>query len=129
LFFLLRKVLFGFSEGAPPVGCRRVHSHRFSHEFPEDPPILPIDSAIEPNKYQVVIPLRVRQQIGVAVGDILEVKVERGKITLTPRSVVDRAIAEGLEDVRKGRVRGPFKTVDETIDSLKGRKRRTTAKA
>jgi hypothetical protein len=57
------------------------------------------------------------------------VKVERGKITLTPRSVVDRAIAEGLEDVRKGRVRGPFKTVDETIDSLKGRKRRTTAKA
>ena len=48
MFFLLRKVLFGFSEGAPPVGCRRVHSHRFSHEFPEDPPILPIDSAIEP---------------------------------------------------------------------------------
>jgi hypothetical protein len=40
--------LFGFSEGAPPVGCRRVHSHRFSHEFPEDPPILPIDSDIEP---------------------------------------------------------------------------------
>src|SRR5208283_765093 len=47
-FFLLRKVLFGFSEGAPPGRCRRVHSHRFSHEFPEDPPILPIDSAIEP---------------------------------------------------------------------------------
>jgi len=41
--------LFGFSEGAPPVGCRRVHSHRFSHEFPQEPPILPIDSAIEPN--------------------------------------------------------------------------------
>ena len=81
------------------------------------------------NKYQVVIPLRVREQIGVAVGDILEAKVERGKITLTPKSVVDRTIAEGLEDVRKGRVRGPFKTVDEMIDSLKGRKRRTTAKA
>ncbi len=81
------------------------------------------------NKYQVVIPLRVREQIGVAVGDILEAKVERGKITLTPKSVVDRAIAEGLEDVRKGRVRGPFKTVDEMIDSLKGRKRRPVAKA
>jgi hypothetical protein len=36
---------------------------------------------------------------------------------------------EGLEDVRKGRVRGPFNTVDEMIDSLKGRKRRTVAKA
>jgi hypothetical protein len=43
--------------------------------------------------------------------------------------MVDRVIAEGLEDVRKGRVRGPFKTVDEMIDSLKGRKRRITAKA
>ena len=40
--------------------------------------------------------------------------------------MVDRAIAEGLEDVRKGRVRGPFKTLDEMIDSLKGRKRRPT---
>ena len=81
------------------------------------------------NKYQVVIPRRVREQIGVAVGDILEAKVERGKITLTPKLVVDRAIAEGLGDVRKGRVRGPFNTVEEMIDSLKGRKRRTTAKA
>jgi bifunctional DNA-binding transcriptional regulator/antitoxin component of YhaV-PrlF toxin-antitoxin module len=74
-------------------------------------------------------PLRVREQVGVSVGDVLEAKVERGKITLTPKPVVDRAIAEGLEDVRKGWVRGPFKTVDETIDSLKGRKRRATAKA
>ena len=81
------------------------------------------------NKYQVVIPQRVREQIGVAVGDILEAKVERGKITLTPKSVVDRAIAEGLEDMRKGRMHGPFKTVEEMIDSLKGRKRRTVAKA
>jgi AbrB family looped-hinge helix DNA binding protein len=81
------------------------------------------------NKYQVVIPQRVRKQIGVAVGDILEAKVERGRITLTPKAVVDRAVAEALEDVRKGRVRGPFNTVDEMIDSLKGRKSRTIAKA
>ena len=81
------------------------------------------------NKYQIVIPQRVREQIGVAVGDILEAKVERGKITLTPKLMVDRAILEGLEDVRKGRVRGPFNRVDEMLDSLKGRKRRTIAKA
>jgi len=36
----------------PPVGCRRVHSHRFSHEIHEDPPILPIDSAIQPEKLE-----------------------------------------------------------------------------
>jgi len=81
------------------------------------------------NKFQVVIPQGVREQIGVAVGDLLEAKVERGRITFTPKSVVDRAIAEGLEDVRKGRVRGPFSTVDELIGSLKGRKRRTIRKA
>lgn len=81
------------------------------------------------NKFQVVIPQSVREQIGVAVGDILEAKVVRGRITLTPKSLVDRAIAEGLEDVRTGRVRGPFSSVDEMIDSLKGRKRRTVRKA
>jgi len=81
------------------------------------------------NKYQVVIPQGVREQIGVAVGDILEAKVERGRIVLTPKSLVDRAIAEGLEDVRKGRVRGPFHTADEMIGSFKGRKRPTIRKA
>ena len=81
------------------------------------------------NKFQVVIPQNVRKEIGVTVGDILEAKVERGRITLTPKSVVDRAIAEGLEDVRKRRVRGPFKSADEMIDSLKGRRSRTTREA
>ena len=30
------------------------------------------------NKYQVVIPLRVRQQIGVVIGDVLEAKAGKG---------------------------------------------------
>jgi hypothetical protein len=55
-------------------------------------------------------------------------KVKRRRINLTSKSVVDRAIAEGLENVRKGRVRGPFNTVDEMIESLKGRKRGVIAK-
>src|ERR1017187_2082055 len=39
---------FGFRRGRSPVGCRRVHSHRFTREFPRRSPILPTDSAIEP---------------------------------------------------------------------------------
>ena len=74
------------------------------------------------NKYQVVIPQSVRDQVGINVGDILEVRAHRGKITLSPKSVVDRAIAEGLEDIRSGRVRGPFDTVDEMLASLKGKR-------
>lgn len=70
------------------------------------------------NKYQVVIPERVRKEIGVEIGDVLEANVERGKITLTPKSVVDRGIAESLEEFRKGRSFGPFKTHREFIASL-----------
>ena len=57
-------------------------------------------------KYQVVIPQRVRQQIGVRVGDLLEAQAYKGKIGFTPKSMVDRALAEGLDDLKKGRVHG-----------------------
>jgi AbrB family looped-hinge helix DNA binding protein len=76
------------------------------------------------NKYQVVIPLDVRKEIGLHVGDLLEAKAERGRITLTPKSLVDRAIAEGLDDIERGRVHGPFNTVDEMLASLKGRSKK-----
>jgi hypothetical protein len=34
------------------------------------------------------------------------------------KSEVDREIAEGLEDLKKGRVYGPFKTAEEMIRFL-----------
>jgi AbrB family looped-hinge helix DNA binding protein len=80
------------------------------------------------NKYQVVIPRSVRDKIDIHIGDLLEARVERGKVTFSPKSVVDRAIAEGLEDIRKGRVRGPFDTVDEMLASLKGKRSKSAAR-
>lgn len=79
------------------------------------------------NKYQVVIPKELRRQMSLHVGDLLEAKVERGKITLTPKSVVDRAIAEALEDVRKGRIYGPFESADQLLASLKRRRKAARA--
>src|ERR1035441_5978913 len=38
LSFLPRKILFWFSEGRSPLGRRRVHSHRFTREFPRRSP-------------------------------------------------------------------------------------------
>jgi AbrB family looped-hinge helix DNA binding protein len=70
------------------------------------------------NKYQIVIPRDVREAVGVEVGDLLEAKVEGGKITFTPKSVVDRGIAESLADFAAGRSFGPFKTQKELISSL-----------
>jgi AbrB family looped-hinge helix DNA binding protein len=69
-------------------------------------------------KFQVTIPSEIREQLHLEEGGFLEAKMERGRIVLTPKAVVDRAavdaaIAEGLEDVRKGRVTAPFKNAKE----------------
>jgi AbrB family looped-hinge helix DNA binding protein len=72
-------------------------------------------------KGQVTIPTALRRRAGLSVGDLLEAKMERGKITLTPQSLVDRHIQEGLEDIRNGRTYGPFDSADEMIKSLQGK--------
>ena len=69
-------------------------------------------------KYQVTLPASVRRKAGLAVGDLLEAKVQGRKITLTPKSIVDRELALALEDVKKGRVFGPFSSAKDMIRSL-----------
>ncbi len=77
-------------------------------------------------KYQIVIPAKVRKMAGIQVGDFLMAGYEKGKITLTPQAVIDRkhlaklpkGIREGLEDIRKGRVKGPFYSVEELRKDL-----------
>ena len=69
-------------------------------------------------KYQVTLPTSVRRQANLAIGDILEAKVEGKKITLTPKGLVDRDIALALEDVKKGRVVGPFTSAQAMLDDL-----------
>ncbi len=70
-------------------------------------------------KGQVTLPVRLRAKAGIAEGDVLEARLERGKISLTPKTLVDRQIAESLEDYRKGRFYGPFDTHEQFIASLK----------
>jgi AbrB family looped-hinge helix DNA binding protein len=76
------------------------------------------------NKYQVVIPQGVRKQVGVRIGDVLEAQADKGKIVFTPKSIVDRALAEGLDDLKKGRVHGPFASAAEMLAALKGKGRK-----
>jgi len=45
------------------------------------------------NKFQIVIPQSIRRQIRIEIGDLLEAGVEAGRITLTPKSLVDRHLA------------------------------------
>jgi hypothetical protein len=78
---------------------------------------------------------------GLKIGDNLEFKVSGGVITILPkptaddaytpaqRRVIDHGIAKGLEDIKKGRIHGPFETADEAIAHLRAhsRSRRKTA--
>ena len=76
------------------------------------------------NRFQIVIPQHVREQMLVEIGDILEVGVENGKIIFTPKSLVDRHLVEGLEDARKGRTHGPYGSAAEAVAALETRARR-----
>jgi AbrB family looped-hinge helix DNA binding protein len=71
------------------------------------------------NKFQVVIPQRLRDEIGIQVGDLLEARVERGKITFTPKSLLDRRLAESFADFKEGRSYGPFASAAEAAASMR----------
>ncbi len=69
-------------------------------------------------KYQVLIPPGVREKAGVHVGDLLEANVEKGKITFTPKSVVDRDIEISLQQLKEGKVSPTFSSARELIRHL-----------
>ncbi len=49
------------------------------------------------DKYQVVIPQAIRKKLGISRGDVLEAKVERGRLTYTPKAAIDRIPAGKAE--------------------------------
>jgi len=86
------------------------------------------------NRSRIVVPEAVQRRAGIKSGDRLEFKVSGRVITILPeppgsgddttpaqRRIIDAQIAEGLDDIRKGRVSPRFGTVDEMLASLKGK--------
>lgn len=72
----------------------------------------------------MVIPQRVRKEVGVSVGDLMEARAENGKIVLEPKSIVDRGIAESIAGFQAGKGYGPFETHEKFIAALhKGAKK------
>jgi bifunctional DNA-binding transcriptional regulator/antitoxin component of YhaV-PrlF toxin-antitoxin module len=69
-------------------------------------------------KYHVLIPPTVREKARLRVGDLLEASVERGKITFTPKSVVDRDIEISLQERRQGKVSPAYSSAEEFIRDL-----------
>src|SRR5438552_9076665 len=89
-------------------------------------------------KGQMTLPSRLRTAIGVAEGDLVEATVLKGKIVLTPKTVIDRSdfpnaddeytsaqhkiidarLALSDQDIKHGRTFGPFGTAEGMIASL-----------
>ena len=81
---------------------------------------------------ELVVPSSVRRRAGIKAGDRVEFEAARGIITIrksqdleddnyTPaqRRVIDARLAESAEEVRQGRVYGPFTTMAELERSLR----------
>jgi AbrB family looped-hinge helix DNA binding protein len=79
-------------------------------------------------KFQIVIPQHIREQVPVQIGDVLEADVQDGKITFTPKSLIDRHLAEALEDIRKGRTHGPYTSAEAAIKALNAPAKRLAKK-
>src|SRR3990170_705072 len=86
-------------------------------------------------KARLVVPPSIQRKARLKAGDQVEFKATPGMITIvskppaappstddeyTPeqRRIIDRQIAEGLEDIKKGRTYGPFNTVEEMVASM-----------
>ena len=80
------------------------------------------------NKFQIVIPQKIREKLKLDVGDLLEASIVDGKLTFTPKSLIDRHIAEGLDDLKHGRTHGPYKTAQAAISALEAKARKTQKK-
>ena len=90
-------------------------------------------------KGQVTLPSRFRATAGFSEGDFVEVSMRNGKIVMQPqvavdlskfpnaddeytpeqRRVIDARLAEAEEDIKAGRVHGPFDNADDAIAFLK----------
>lgn len=73
---------------------------------------------------QVTIPKTIFDELGFQEGQFVEAVRKDNGVFYKPKKLVDvdRDIAEALEDIKKGRVAGPFTTVKEVMQSLKATK-------
>jgi AbrB family looped-hinge helix DNA binding protein len=52
---------------------------------------------------QVAIPKKLHDQLGLAPGDYLEIEVRDHRLILTPKTLIEKRLAEGLDDLKRGR--------------------------
>lgn len=80
-------------------------------------------------KGQMTLPTELRSLADIAEGDLVEAAFQRGKTVLSPKLVIDARLAKSDEDIKHGRVHGPFNTAAEMAASTESNiKKLQTAK-
>lgn len=82
-------------------------------------------------KEALVVPPSLQRRAGFKAGDLLEIKASGGIITILPKAAsaedeytpeqrrfVDARLAKGDEDIKRGRLYGPFDSADEMAASI-----------
>jgi AbrB family looped-hinge helix DNA binding protein len=72
---------------------------------------------------QVAIPKKLHDELGLVPGDYLQVEVEGDCLILTPKALIEKRLAESLDDIREGRVHGPFRSARALVRSLHSTKK------
>ena len=89
-------------------------------------------------KGQMTLHFKLRSMAGISEGDLVQAAFQRGKIVITPKLVIDRSkfraaddeytpsqrrivdgrLAKSDEDIKHGRIHGPFNTAEEMAASV-----------
>ena len=72
---------------------------------------------------QVAIPKKLHDELGLSPGDYLEIELRGGKLILTPKQLIDKRLELAEDDVRHGRVLGPFTTAKQAMRALRKKPR------
>jgi AbrB family looped-hinge helix DNA binding protein len=84
-------------------------------------------------KHQITIPKEIFKKLSLEVGDVLEAKQEGEAIYLVPQKLIPKEQAwfwtkewqekerEAEGDIKRGRVKGPFKDISSLLKSLKAK--------
>ena len=94
-------------------------------------------TVIVKNRPGLTVPAKIQRQAHLKIGELVEFRASGGVITILPklpsadgeytpeqRRRVDAQLAEGLDDIARGRVSPRFDTVDEMLASMKSSRKR-----
>jgi len=68
---------------------------------------------------QLAIPKKVFDALDLKMGDYMEIAVQKNKLVLTPKALIDKDTLQGLKEIKAGKGIGPFSTAKDAINALR----------